>query len=384
MPAEDMHPTYIAMCESKTHAAMLDVLVNRDGIAIEHILTTGTFEQLGAVNVPVTALPSMEANTPEKAWALAQETTRSLLSSHRLLQFQDQGWLAQAVSMAAQSAGTHRTILQDGYLSFDIARSVGARRHTWPISSRMDRIDPATPRPRLRSRLNRLLYRNHHFGITRPDTMLVFGAAMKTRMIRQWRIDAGRIHVTGPLLRPKRVPERPNTPQANTALRVLFLDQCFLRYGRMSPTNWGMKYLPLIQSLRPHDLTVKLHPAQPRDLADDVIEAAGPTAHIMGRELLSDLSGQDFDVAVTVSSTSFLSCIAAGIPVIFCDCGALDVMPDIAHPSIRNCASPGEVSHLLEAMARTRTFQPNAGGDALEAHIALAADCTPSTVLKKV
>ncbi|MEE2878616.1 MAG: hypothetical protein VX593_06400 [Pseudomonadota bacterium] len=372
---------FVAMCESDTHAAMIEALVNEAKVQIDHVVATNRFDPLSSL-VPVTLLDLPNDTSPATAWKAAQQSVSLLLSDRRLLQFQDQGWLAQAVSMAARSAGAHRTLLQDGFLSFDMQRSLGLRRWLWPLTSRLDRLAPHTPRPRLRTRLNGLLYRHHTFGITRPDRALVFGEAMRSRLINQWGLDPDQVEVTGPLLRPDRLADDYRPPATDRPLRVLFLDQCFLRYRRMSRKDWQNRYLPLIGALSQYELSVKLHPSQTEADAAEVTDAAGEDAAVIGRERLSDAGiNLDVDVAVTVSSTAFVNCLAAGIPVIFCESGALDVMPELHHPLVRNCAFPRETVAALERFRQSGKFPANAHGESLNHHIAMTPRRTVTAAL---
>ncbi|WP_084398684.1 glycosyltransferase family protein [Henriciella aquimarina] len=374
MPSDRPLEHVVAFCESDTHAAMIEAMLDRGIAGIEHVLATGTFDRLARLNIPVTLLPAPAGQSPGTAWVLAQEVAREMLEGRQLLQFQDQGWTAQAVSMAAKAMGVPRTLVQDGYLTFDTRRSFGARRWLWPLTARLDRLPLTTPRPRRRVLLNRLLYRNHFFGITRPDKALVFGEAMKTRLRQQWGIPPGAIHVTGPLLRPASLQTGYAAPDPGQPLRVLFLDQCFLRYGRMDRSDWDERYLPLIRALSAYELTVKLHPSQPEPEVGDIEAAAGKKVLIAGRERLPEKLDMAVDVAVTVSSTAFISCLATGIPVIFCDCGALDVMPAFHHPLIKNCSASHRVEQALETFRNSGTFPANTGGEPLEDHLLLAGD----------
>ncbi|WP_273184634.1 hypothetical protein [Hyphomonas adhaerens] len=363
-----MKPT-LAFCESDTHAAMICELQRRSLLPVDHVLATGRFPRLDATNLPVTLFTPDPSLPPAEVWQQAQSVALGLLDRRDLVQFQDQGWMAEAVSMAGKSAGAYRTLIQDGYLTFDTARAFGPRRFLWPLTSKLDWLPLRTPRPRLRVWLNRFLYRQHYFGITRPDRALVFGEAMKDRLVRQFGMDDTSVHVTGPLLRPDSLQTDYTPPAPDRPLRVLFLDQCFLRYRRMSRKAWQENYLPLIRSLSGFDLTVKLHPSQPGVDGADVIKSAGPQAVIAGNDRLPETLSLPADVAVTVSSTAFIACLAAGVPVIFCDCGALDRMPKIRHELVANTENSEATSAALQRFHKTGIFPLNTTGDPLCRHL---------------
>lgn len=361
----------LAICESDTHAAMIEALQERGLVEITHVLTTGAFSRLDRLNIAQTRLPAAEQQQPADVWRQTQSLTTELLSDRELLYFQDQGWTSQAVSMAAKARGTRRTLIQDGFLSFDPRRAFGWRKSIWPVSSRLDHLPLQTSRPRLRSFLNNTLYRNNFFGITRPESVLVYGNAMKFRLVHQFGISPKAIHVTGPLLRPEALRDTSPLLAGRENLRVLFLDQCHLRYHRMCQHDWDTRYLPLIKALRQYELFVKLHPSQTEAETTDVLKAAGGHATVLGTNRLPNSLDLSVDVAVTVSSTAFISCLAAGIPVIFCDCGGLDLMPHFAHPLTTNSTSAQQTSLLLDMFLKSQNFPGNTRGESLEDHLYL-------------
>lgn len=346
---------------------MIQEMIARGLADIDCVISTDTFKVLNGIDVEIHIFDPT-VGSPMHVWNRMQKMSKPLMLDRSLIFFQDQSWAAQAIASAAKQLGVYRILIQDGFLSHDEARAFGWRKILWPLTSRLDKLS-SRPNPFVRTWLNAVLYRQHFFGFTRPDRILVFGEAMKERLNRQFKIPYKQICVTGPLLRPEQFRTDHKPLRSGEKLTVLFLDQCFLRYNRMSPKNWKLRYLPLVSSLSAHNLKIKLHPSQGADAASQVIHAAGPEALILGRDRISETSDIEADVAVTVSSTAFMACLAAGIPVIFCDCGALDRMPKIAHPLLANAKDFDGVQNLISRYLVTGQFPGSARGRKLSFHV---------------
>ncbi|MFC7292960.1 hypothetical protein [Hirschia litorea] len=342
--------SFVAYAENNTHAALVEYLLENTKCNIRHVILKRNVVFQSKSLVKVHPLPEIRSTSPAHTWNTIQTFYYDRFKDYDLIYFQDQSWESQAISGATIQAGRKRCLIQDGFLSFDEKRSFGFKKWFWAFSRHIDFVHPKKPKPHLHFWKNRLLYNQHFFGITRPDQIWVFGESMKDRLIRQFGISAQKIYVTGPILLPRNFPIKPAkkiTIQSVEKLKILFLDQCFLQYGRISDRNWKRNYLPLIHHLTNYDLTIKIHPAQTKEALKDIKHYAGDKARILNTKRLEDQTLPKIDIAVTVSSTSFVYCLSKGIPVIFYDVQALDKMPVISHPLIKEVGTKADLDTAL-------------------------------------
>jgi len=364
----------VVYCESETHIALAEELIRRDLLDVALVVSTLGHPRLEQIGVPIFLLALNEQASPFQVWTSIQEQVLQHLKDRTLVLFQDQSWLAQAISAQARNGGCARVLIQDGFLEFDQKRAFGLKRLLWPLFSHLDYLHLRRPRPRVRELVVKRLYNNHYFGISRPDQVFVFGDVMRRRLIQQFAIPSDRIVASGPLLKPNAPKSEWKGLKAKNSPRLLFIDQCFLRYQRMSAENWTNRYLPLIAELSRFDLTVKLHPSQLEHQIQDLRKIA-PKASFAGQHRLEEGKRIHADIAVTVSSTSFLSCLAEGMPVIFCDVGAIDLMPRFVHPLIAHCKGSAEVLEVISNVQKSGRFVANEDGELLEDYIRFDNGC---------
>lgn len=303
-------------------------------------------------------------------WRAVRDAVGEYLSGgRRLLMFQDQHFFAQAAAAGARKAAAPYDLVQDGYLDFDMTRVPAAKRALWPLARMIDARGPVRPSPRIRPLAYRELYLSHFFGHTRADRTFVFGQSMAARLHRQFGIPPERIVVSGPPLACAPPPAQPRPLREQGRMSVLFFDQCFLRYRRMRPEGWRRDYLAVIGTLADYGADVKLHPAQTEDCVRDIRAAMGGKGAILGREPAGGAHLDGADIAVTASSSSFLLCLEAGVPVIFIDLpSSFDRMPRIKSALLRNVAGTAELRCALESR-RMDGFASNADGAPLSDYI---------------
>ena len=317
-----------------------------------------------------------------------------------LLLFQDQSAPAQALATASRARGGRIWLVQDGFLSFDMARLGPGRRALWPLARRLeeraaasaeadpgarDAAENGAENLRARAFARRHVYLNHFFGCTRPDHAFVHGPAIAQRLEDQFGLPADRITVCGPVEAPPPPASAPRPPRERGRLRGLFFDQCMLRYARITPGGWRREYLGLVRALARHaaepgvSLTIKLHPAQ-TDAAEAQLRAAAPDAWFLSGASPVSAAIERADVVVTVTSTAFLAALGAGLPVVFVRLrAAFDWMPAFASPLARTAGSTTELAGILRTLRDQGVFAGRRRGVALADHIATPAQ--PSAAL---
>ena len=307
---------------------------------------------------------------PKERWQRISTTVKQTVENDSLfVLFQDQHFHAQAAVAGARAKGASIILIQDGHLDFDMSVIPRFRRAFWPLLRKLDPKGPQHPRPRLRQWLYQYFYKQHFFGHVRPDHTFVFGESLAERLVEQFGLRRKSVHPVGVPLQtpPPKTEARPL--RKKNKISILFLDQCFLRYQRISEKGWREEYLPLIGALAPYSPTIKFHPAQTEHAESEIREQLDNALYLPRRALQSDdLDGTD--LAVTATSSSFLECIAAGVPVIFVTLpSSLDRMPTIKSPLIRNVSSLEELTAAIEQRHDTGQFANNKDGKPLERFI---------------
>ncbi|WDI32477.1 hypothetical protein PUV54_04620 [Hyphococcus flavus] len=302
--------------------------------------------------------------TPKARWRHVCDATESFFRGgmRRLVMFQDQHFFSQAVVTGARRAGAAYDLIQDGFLDFDMRRVPAPMRALWPVAKAVDRNGPRQPSTRIRPFAYKKLYLSHFFAHTRPDRIFVYGRSIAARLEKQFGIPPESFIVSGPAL------ERPAPPDAVRPLRnqgdmrVIFFDQCFLRYQRMHKSGWSDEYLPVIDALGNFHTDVKLHPAQTEDCVSDIVSTLAGRGEMLDRSPIAESVLDTYDVAVTCTSTSFLDCLTLGIPVIFVDLSSsFDRMPLTKSPLLKNVASIPALERVLR-LRKTGEFEANATG----------------------
>ena len=287
-----------------------------------------------------------------------------------LVVFQDQHIYSQATIQSARQYGWKVALVQDGFLDFDMARIPAARRHLWPLFKQLDQRGPSGKLSRIRNILYKELYFSHFFGHTRPDWTFVFGASLANRLKNQFGLDDASVFVSGPILASSRPHEAPRNIIDPKNPKALYLDQCFLRYKRMSRAGWDKEYIPLIRSLSVYNTNVKLHPSQTDAERDDIVRAIGAANRVLGKEPVSKNHLDTTDLAITATSSSFQECLINGIPVIFVNLRAsLDHMPTMRHPLVRNVTSLDELHAVARSRLQTGAFEANIEGAPLSDYL---------------
>lgn len=347
----------VAYCETPLQIRIANAIADKGGSHDRFQIITGNWSddvgQHDAAKASVIAHVMLEAENGlalKARWRAIRDRTADYLSDapRRLLMFQDQHFFAQAIAAGARKARAPYDLVQDGYLDFDMRPIPAAARMLWPLMRMIDSQGPRRPSTRMRPLYYRALYWSHFFGHTRPDHIFVYGRSIGARLKHQFGIPEERVTVAGPPLAVSPPPAAPRPLKQPGAMRVLFFDQCALRYRRMPEAVWRGQYLDNIRALREFNADVKLHPAQTEDCVRDIESAMQGRGAILGREPAGNNHLDDIDIAVTMTSSAFIQCLELGVPVIFTDIkGSLDRMPRIQSPLIRNVASPDELRQSL-------------------------------------
>jgi len=281
-----------------------------------------------------------------------------------LITFQDQHIFSQALVAGARDAGWQYALIQDGYLDFDMAAIPKIRRAFWPAVRQLNRLIPHGKPSRLRTLLYKEFYYSHFFGHTVPDWTFVLGPSLAQRISKQFGIVRNKIICHGPIIKQTfshKVHNIQTTDPHQT--RILFFDQCFTRYNRIKPNGWDKEYLPLLRTLAKFGVLLKMHPSQTKHAAEDVAEAIGGSDKVIGGGLLSAGHLKDIDLAITVTSTTFIDCLANGIPVVFVSLpSCYDRMPRIKSSLLRNVDTLEELSSFLKGYTETGRFEANKTG----------------------
>jgi|GEM_PF-2381670 len=304
---------------------------------------------------------------PKERWRRISTTiNRAVTKEDLFVLFQDQHFNAQAVVAGARAKNAPIILVQDGYLDFDLSIIPPLRRVLWPLFRRLDAKGPQHPRPRLRKWLYRYFYKQHFFGHTRPDHTFVFGASLARRLENQFGLSPQSVHPIGAPLQKSSSKEQLKPLHEKGKVNILFLDQCFLRYQRISKNGWHKEYLPVIGALAPYSPIIKLHPAQTNREELDIRGRLKYATFLPRRALQTDDLNR-IDLAITATSSSFLECVAAGVPVVFVTLpSSLDRMPKIQSSLIRNVSTIEELKYVIEVRRSTGNFASNEDGHPLE------------------
>ncbi|MDW6018308.1 glycosyltransferase [Vibrio plantisponsor] len=208
------------------------------------------------------------------------------VSNSNLVIFNDSSNRGKAVSLYFKSHNSNRTLIQDGWLSFEVE----------------DGYD---------------LYledKNYYFGATKPENIIVWGKDMKEKIISRHNINGESIRVVGCEFFVNK-----NNSVNREVNNIFFSDQCLVDQGKISLEDWELELRKLLINVKNFKVYYKPHPSTTDRIICKIKTIISEFDNVILLDKDSDASIylEKSDVMLTYYSTYFLKAYSMGIRTIF-------------------------------------------------------------------